>query len=63
MDNWSIDNTTLEAKYDEGYRAGSQDTAEHILSEIDKLSREGGVIWTNYARALLQQLKKKYEVE
>ena len=36
MDTWSIDNTTLEAKYDEGYRAGSQDTVEQIFEELEK---------------------------
>jgi hypothetical protein len=51
-----------ETAYDEGYEAGKQAAAEDILEEITKLSKEGGVIWTNYARACVEILKKKYGV-
>ena len=55
--------TATEVAYKNGFEDGKKYAAEDILSEIDKLSREGGVIWTNYAHALLQELKKRYEVK
>lgn len=36
------------------------DEKREIFEEIDKLAKEGGVIWTNYASAVLAELKKKY---
>ena len=33
---------------------------EKIFETIEKLATEGGVIWTNYARAVLNELKKNY---
>lgn len=45
--------------YAKGYRK-TTDVAEEIFAEIDKLAKEGGVIWTNYASAVLAELKKKY---
>ena len=50
---------TAEALIAKGYRKAS-DIAREIFEEIDKLAKEGGVIWTNYARAVLAELKKKY---
>ena len=44
---------------EQGYRKASE-VAEEIFVEIDKLAKEGGVIWTNYASAVLAELKKKY---
>ena len=44
------------------YRKAS-DVAREIFEEIEKLAKEGGVIWTNYASAVLNELKKKYTEE
>ncbi len=60
MSNWLTEVIAREAVYDEGYEAGKTSAAEHIFEELDKLKKEGGVIWTNYAEAVLTELKKKY---
>jgi hypothetical protein len=49
-----------EVAYKNGYEAGKEAAAEQIFEELDKLKAEGGVIWTNYAEAVLIKLKKKY---
>lgn len=52
-----------EIAYNNGYAAGKTSAAEDIFEELDKLKKEGGVIWTNYSEAVLEQLKRKYEVK
>lgn len=47
----------------EAFAAGKTAAAEDIFEELDKLKKEGGVIWTNYAEAVLKQIKKKYGVK
>ena len=62
MSDWLTEAIARETAYDEGYEAGKTSAAEDIFEELDKLKKEGGVIWTNYAEAVLKELKRKYGI-
>ena len=63
-----IENDTVRGAYLDfeettGLKQAKADVAREIFEEIDKLAKEGGVIWTHYAAAVLAELKKKYTEE
>lgn len=60
MSNWLTDAIALEAKYDEGYEAGEQATAEQIFADIDKLHLH---VSNEYEARAYEELKKKYGVK
>lgn len=60
MNNWLTNAIALEAKYDEGYEAGKQATAEQIFADIDKLHLH---VSNEYEARAYEELKKKYGVQ
>lgn len=60
MNNWLTNAIALEAKYDEGYEAGKQATAEQIFADIDKLHIH---VSNEYEARAYEELKKKYGVQ
>lgn len=60
MNNWLTDAIALEAKYDEGYKAGKQAAAEQIFADLDRLHLH---VSNEYEARAYEELKKKYGVK